>query len=115
MIRETNQPILDQLLRDMKSLCVEEPAAGEQACRTMMEDLLTSSRQSFKEFLASLGHYSNSPTVEADVFDFDDQDVEKLGRHSVKQSEENRLTHIPPHTEYRSKTGTYLLERWMKR
>jgi serine/threonine protein kinase len=101
---EANQIIMDQLIDRMGQLAVKEPVAAEQACRKMLEDLFSSSRQSLKEFLATI-----SKKQDEEDFELDDQDAQKLSFHSTSSSKSVKLLH------YRSKVAECLLQRWLKK
>jgi hypothetical protein len=96
--------ILDQLIESMGQLAVKEPIVAEKACRKMLEDLFSSSRQSLKEFLSTI---SKQHEEEVD-FEIDEQDAQKLSFHSTEAVQ-------APIVHYRSQIGEYLLKRWLKR
>ena len=91
-----------------------EPVIGENACRSILEYLFTSTRQSLKEFLASIAVGTPNEN-EGDSYDFDELDSQKLGMHIVNQSDSEKLTKIPSYREYRSEIACVLLERWIPR
>lgn len=110
---------LDQITAILKEFAVREPEASEKACRMIVEDLFASSRQSFKEFVASLAIPTlakidyNKDDNNNDDYDFDEQDEKKL---EVYQSLKEEAVKIPPLTnEYQSDISRFLLERWIKR
>ena len=86
---------------------------GENACRAILEYLFKSTRQSLKEFLASIA-VSSPNENEGDLYDFDELDSQKLGN-IVHHSESEKVTKIPSHREYRSEIACILLDRWIAR
>ncbi|KAJ3370862.1 Serine/threonine-protein kinase 25 [Kappamyces sp. JEL0680] len=109
-----NRVLLDQLIGHLRDLALKEPVAGEHACRKMLEDLFGSTRQSLKEFLASISQPQSSPE-EIDLYDFDEQDEQKLDFHSIKQDFDRDPVTTSSCREFRSEIGEVLLERWLKR
>lgn len=82
----------------------------------MLEALFTSTRQSLKEFLASISASHHEMDEEGDLYDFDELDTKKLDLRIGKQTVEiEQSTKIPSHREYRSEIACILLERWKSR
>jgi hypothetical protein len=104
---------LEQVLLLLKDLSVREPLASEQACRKMLEDLFGSTRQSLKEFMASISQPANLPEV--DLYDFDEQDEKKLDFHSVKQDDRDDTVTPSSNREFRTHIAECLLQRWINK
>lgn len=89
---------------------------GENACRSMLESLFSSSRQSLKEFLASISSSALPESGdEGDLYDFDELDTKKLDLHISQSGTEQQVTKIPSHRQYRSEIAQILLDRWRGR
>jgi hypothetical protein len=95
-----NLSVLITIIENMAILAEKEPQIAEQACRNMLESLLGSTRESLKEFLASIN-------VDEE---YDEVDEKKLSFHSAKQEE-----NMEPKVVQRSQTAEYLLKRWLRR
>jgi hypothetical protein len=102
---QSNRVLLDEMIEKLGLLALKEPVVAEQACRKMLEDLFASSRQSLKEFLATISKREGDD----DDFVLDDLDTEKLSFHSQSGPKQT------PIIEFRSKVAEYLLQRWLKR
>jgi hypothetical protein len=100
-----NRIALDQLVENMEQLAAKEPVLAEHACRKMLENLFSSSRESLKEFLATI----SMKQEEEREFELDDQDAQKLSFHSVRPAKQIPIIH------YRSQIAEYMLRRWISR
>lgn len=83
----------------------------------MLEDLFSTTRQSLKEFLASITvNKQQLEDEDSDSYDLDEQDTKKLNFHSVeKRGAESHILLPSHHREYRSEIAEILLDRWIKR
>lgn len=109
--------LLDQMVILLKEFARIEPVCGEQACRIMLEALFGSTRESLKEFVASISQKPVNPSHidnEGDLYEFDEIDEQKLDFYSIKQEEAQYLI-TSKHQEYRSAIGECLLNRWIQR
>lgn len=99
-LRGKNRSVLTSIINNMSILAEKEPQIAEQACRSMLENLLGSTRESLKEFLASINVNE----------EYDELDEKKLCFHTAKKEEK-----IEPKVVERSETAEYLLKRWLMR
>ena len=90
------------------NLAQSDPEAAENACRCLLENMLNSSRQSLREFVASV-------TVKKDMEyfnDFEETDQHKLNFYIAHEQQE---APIMKHTPQQSRIAERLLLRWIKR
>ena len=114
--KDENKSLLSEAIECLRKLSIVEPVVGENACRSMLEALFTSTRQSLKEFLASISASHPIVDEEGDLYDFDELDTKKLDLHIGKQvAMVKEPAKIPSHREYRSEIACILLDRWKSR
>lgn len=108
---EAGSCALDSIVAGMKRMSVECPAVAEAACRSFIQEVLTSACTDIRGFLATVMHPEHKEAVDASL----DVDYAKLVNHSLPQHSE----HDAKITEYRetkcSALSQTLLNRWMQR
>jgi serine/threonine protein kinase len=106
---EESKICLDSIIKSLELLAMKDPKAAEHACRRLLENILGSTRQSLKEFVASITIHSLD-----NYQDFDEQDSEKLDNIRVEEIPGTKST-TSCGDEKQSKIALYLLKRWMQR
>lgn len=106
----SSNPILDDLCKALKSLGNKEPKCCENACRMIVQDLFASSRQSFKEFVASLALSHAESLSDGDNF-IDPSELQK----KLNVKKDDISTEVVLNFDYRSEIASHLLRRWVSR
>ena len=99
---------LDAVIQSLETLLKECPSIAENACRSFMQGLMSSTRSSVKEFVAAI---SGSVTDVDEV----DLDFEKLQAHCLVKREETSRVRVLYKEVTKSKIADSLLKRWMRR
>jgi hypothetical protein len=99
---------LELVIKSLENLSNKCPYIAEKACRSFLKGILSSTRSSMKEFIATI---TTSPIDNDDI----DLDYEKIQNHRlVVQSEEIQLQ-FKYQDQNRSKISKVLLKRWLQR
>ena len=99
---------IERIAFHLGNLAQNEPQAAENACRNLLENMLNSSRQSLREFIASV-------TVKKDMEyfnDFEETDNSKLNFYIAHEEQD---VPVVVHTPQQSRIAEKLLLRWIKR